>query len=145
MIARGLTLVELVITISLAAILGVPVGFILSEHLRAALQARDASVAMSLARQEVERLDSFNDFFHADLALPTDPATTTFVNYQGYPYTLQRTVSCLLGNCTNTGTGSQGVKRVTISVYKSSSPSPPPDTLAATLITYRTKHVYFGG
>lgn len=142
MTRRGLTLVELVITIALAAIIGIPAGVILSEHLRGALRARDYTVAMNLARYEMEQLDSFNDFFHADLALPTDPATTTFVNYQGYPYTLQRTVTCLLGDCTDTDptTGTQGVKQITIVVTKTTA-----GDLLATLVTYRTKHVSFGG
>jgi hypothetical protein len=133
------------LTIVLAAILGIPAGILFSEHLRGALQARDYTVAMNLARHEMEQLDSFDDFFHPDLALPADPAITNIVDYQGYPYMLRRTVDCFLGNCTNTGTGSQGVKRITITVYKSDVANPPPNTLVATIVTYRTKHVFFGG
>jgi prepilin-type N-terminal cleavage/methylation domain-containing protein len=129
---RGLTLVELVITIALAAILGVPVGFILSEHLRGALSARDAAVAMSLARQEMERLDSLNDFF-----VISSQAAAPVPGFAAY--TRAVAVTCLLGNCTNPGTGSQGVKQITIVVTKTG----PGDTLA-TLVSYRTKHVFFG-
>lgn len=134
---RGLTLVELVLTISLAAIIGVPVGFILSEHLRGALWARDAAVAMCLARQEMERLDSLNNFFASpDLSVGTTSGTVS-----GFPsYTRTVTIICLVGNCTNTGTNSQGVKQITIVVTKTG----PGDTLA-TLVSYRTKHVFFGG
>jgi len=131
--SRGLTLVELVITISLSAILGIPAGILLSEHLNAALRARDAAVAMSLARAEMERLDSLNDFF----AIASQAAAPV----PGFPaYTRSVTVACLLGNCVNTGTGSQGVKRMTIVVTKTGSTDP-----FATLVTYRTKHVFFGG
>ncbi len=129
---RGLTLIELVITISLAAILGIPVGILLSEHLTGALRARDDVVAMSLARAEMERLDSLDDFFavasQAPVAVPGFDA-----------YTLTVTVRCQFGNCTNTSTGSQGVKQITILVTKTGSA----DRLA-TLVSYRTKHVFFG-
>src|SRR3989338_1682819 len=118
---RGLTLVELIITISLTAILGIPAGILLSRQLGAAIDARDYTVAMSLARYEMERLDSFNDVYHADLFVTNSPVTTTIADYQGYPYTLQRTVSCLTGNCT---TGNFNVKRVDITVRKTGSSSP---------------------
>jgi len=137
MIARGLTLVELVITISLAAIIGIPTGILLSEHLTGALRARDYIVAMNLARQEMERIDSLNDFF----ASPDLNVGTTSGTVSGFPaYTRTVTVTCLVGNCTNPGTGSQGVKQITIVVTKTG-----PGDLLATLVSYRTKHVFFGG
>jgi hypothetical protein len=137
--SRGLTLVEVIITVGLAALLGIPVGVLLSEHLGGALRARDYTVAMSLARSEAERLDSLNDFFHPDLNV----TQTDVFNYLNTPYTLRREVTCVEGNCTAVGTGSQGVKRITITVYKPSAT----DLFAsvvATLATYRTKHVSFG-
>ena len=142
--SRGLTLVELVITISLAAILGIPVGLLLSEHLTSALGARDVTVATNLARREMEYVDSLNDnasgpFFSSALVV----TTWDFPSYQGYPYTLRRVVTCLLGNCTSTSLTSQGVKRITVTVYKPSATDPFAQLLA-TLITYRTKHVAFG-
>ena len=137
MTRRGLTLVELVITISLTAILGVPVGVILSEHLRGALRARDYTVAMNLARQEMERLDTFNttsDFISTIITQPAAPVP-------GFPaYTRAVTVTCLLGNCTSTNTNSQGMKQITIVVTKTG-----PGDVLATLVSYRTKHVFFGG
>lgn len=129
----GLTLVELIITISLTAIVSVPVSLLLSRQLGAALGARDTSIGMQLARAEMERLDSLNDFF----AIASQAAAPV----PGFPaYTRSVTVACLLGNCVNTGTGSQGVKRITIVVTKTGSTNP-----FATLVTYRTKHVFFGG
>jgi hypothetical protein len=132
---NGLTLVELVITISLAAIIGIPIGILLGEHLNGALRARDYTVGMNLARREMERLDGLNNFFATDLAL----TTTDIPNYNGYPYTLRRTVDCILGNCTSTNFGNQGVKRIRIFVFKGSLTDP-----VASLISYRTKHVTFG-
>ena len=128
----GVTLIELVVTISLAAILAIPVGLLLSEHLTGALRARDATVATHLARYEMELLDSQNDFFTLASVAPQP-------NYQGYPYTLTRAVTCLLGDCTSTATTSQGVKRIEVTVTKTGSSDP-----LATLVTYRTKHVSFG-
>ncbi len=150
---RGLTLVELVITISLTAILAIPVGILLSEYFTGAVHARDATIAMDLARYELERLDGLNDFFvdhspaNSDLKVncPSGSAVTqAFPNYQTYPsvswpYTLTRVVDCFLGNCCTTGTANPGIKRVRVTVTKSGSIDP-----LATLTTYRTKNVLFG-
>ncbi len=137
---RGLTLVELVITISLTAILSIPVGILISEHLTAAIRTRDVMVAMNLARYEMERLDSLNDFFAApDLNI----VSTTVQNYQGFPYTMVRAVDCLVGDCTSILTTSQGVKRIRITVFKPTD-SNPLATQMATVVTYRAKHVLFG-
>ena len=142
---RGLTLVELVITICLAAIISIPVGILLSEHLTAALRARDYTVAMDLARYEMEQLDSLNDFCHSDLNV-NSPSGTTIDPYQGYPYALTRTIWCQAGDCTSNCSASppipnanNGVKRLEIRMRKSGSS----ETLAS-LITYRTKYVIFG-
>ena len=140
--SNGLTLVELIVTISLAAILGIPAGILFSEHLTAALRARDATVAMSLARYELERLDGLNDFCHVDLTV-NSPAGATISLYQGYPYALTRTVWCQTGNCaSNCATPSNannGIKRIEIRVTKIGSTEN-----QATLVTYRTKYVLFG-
>jgi len=129
----GLTLVELVLTVGLAGILGIPTGLLLSEHLRAAVTSRDSTVAMGLARAETEQLDSLNNFF----ALPL--GTVTIANYQGYPYNLTRTITCQAGNCTSGSSNSQGVKRIVVTVTKAGSTAP-----LARMTTYRTKHVLFG-
>ncbi len=140
--SNGLTLVELIVTISLAAILGIPAGILFSEHLTAALRARDATVAMSLARYELERLDGLNDFCHVDLTV-NSPAGTTISPYQGYPYALTRTVWCQTGdcafNCATPSNANNGIKRIEIRVTKIGSAEN-----RATLVTYRTKYVLFG-
>lgn len=141
MTRRALTLVELIITIVLAAIIGIPAGLILSEHLRGALRARDYTVAMSLARQEMERLDSLNttnDFISSIISQPAAPVP-------GFPsYTRAVTVICLAlpgaEDCTSTDIATQGVKQITIVVTKTG-----PGDVLATLVSYRTKHVFFGG
>ena len=146
--ASALTLVELIITISLTAILAIPIGILLSEHLGGALRARDASVAMSLARREMERLDSLNNFCVSpdfDLTPPSgvpapspDPA-----------YAVTRIVTCQAqasggSACTSAcvaipGNTDNAIKRIEIVVTKSGST----DRLAS-LVSYRTKYVLFG-
>lgn len=137
----GLTLVEIILTIGLTAALGVPMGMLLNAHLGNALRARDATVAMNLARLELERLDSLNDFCDADLNVV--PPVTVLL-YQGLPYDMTRIVACQAGNCaSNCGltpaNALNGVKRIEIQVRKSGSA-----TILASLVTYRTKFVLFG-
>ena len=138
----GLTLVELIITISLAAIISVPVGILLSEQLQSALRARDATVAVNLARYELERLDSLNNVCHADLTV-NSPAGTTITAYQGYPYNLTRIVWCHTGNCASNcaspSNANNGIKRIEIRVTKSDAATP-----SATVTTYRAKFVLWG-
>lgn len=130
---RGLTLVELVLTIAVAGIIGVPTGLILGEQLFSAMSSRDSTLATQLARYEMELLDSQNNFFTLQSA--------TFANYQGSVYTLTRTVTCLTTppTCTSGAPGNQGMKQIQVTVTKTGSTSP-----LAQLISYRTKCVCFG-
>ena len=148
----GLTLIELVMTISLAAILGIPVGLILSRQLQGAINARDAAVAMSLARDEMERLESLdsasgldnaNGFCHPDLNL-TSPSPAPIPGYwAGYSYDLTRIVQCQVNNCASNcaspSNANNGVKRIEIRVTRTGS-----GDLMASLVTYRTKYVRYG-
>ena len=146
----GLTLVELVITISLAAIIGIPTGILLSEHLTGALRARDYAVAMSLARAEMERLDSLNNFCHADLSL-TLPAGVLLSGapFSSYPsYEVRRVVNCQAQAsgtaCTSACVASPGatdnaIKRVEVVATRSGTTD-----RVASLVTYRSKYVTFG-
>ena len=140
----GLTLIELIITIVLATIIGLPVGFFVSEYIKGALNARDTTVAMNLARDEIERLESFNDFCHAELNL-TGPLGSTVARPDYPAYVVTRIVSCQTGNCSSNcslaapANTDNGMKRIEIRVAKVGSSS----TLAS-LMTYRTKFVLFG-
>lgn len=136
MTVRGLTLIELVLTIALAGILAVPTGLLLTEHLREAMSSRDSTFALQLARAEVERLESFNNFFKSP---ELNIGSTLMPNYQGYPYDVTRAVTCQVGNCVSAALNSQGVKRIDIVVTQAGSLQP-----QARLISYRTKHVSFG-
>lgn len=147
---RGLTLIELILTIGLSAIIAIPVGLLLSEQLNGALRARDSAVAMSLARYELERLDSLNNFCHADLAI-TAPAGVllTGAPFSSYPsYEVRRIVSCQAQAsataCTSACVASpaatdNAIKRVEVVATRSGTTD-----RVASLVTYRSKYVTFG-
>ncbi len=141
---RGLTLVELVITISLAAIISIPTGILISEYLNSALRARDYAVATSLARAEMERLDGLNNFFAApdlNILCPSGGEVVTGpTNITGYPYAYTRRVRCVQGDCCTSGTSTQGVKRIQVTMTRIGVSTP-----LISLITYRAKNVAFGG
>lgn len=132
---RGLTLIELVLTIGLMGVLGIAMGLLLGEQLQATVMAHDSTLAMQLARAELERLDALNNFFAPELAV----GTTTTPNYAGSPYTLTRAVSCLAGNCRSQRLASQGLKQIRVSVSPAGSKA-----ILAALVTYRAKDVSFG-
>ena len=147
---RGLTLVELVVGISLSAILGIALGVLVSEHLRAALRARDMTVATNVARAELERLESLGTivgqenttgFCHPDLNLTAGVLVPAL---SGPSYIVTRIVTCQTGscvsNCASPSNANNGIKRIEIRVTKTSSAG----ERQAYLITYRTKFVLFG-
>lgn len=141
----GLSLIDLILSISLTSLLAIPVGMLLGSHLEAGLRARDVTVAMNLARHEMERLDSYNDFCHADLALTAAAPPPLPGYWTGFPYDLTRIVQCHAGNCDPTcalmppPNSANGIKRIELRVTKSGS-----GDQAASLVTYRTKFVRFG-
>ena len=150
--SQGLTLVELVVGITLSAILGIAVGVLVSEHLRAALRVRDMTVAMSLARAELERLDSLDSvagqenttgFCHPDLNV-TGASGVTVSSLGGPSYVVVRIVTCQTGNCASNcasaSNANNGIKRIEIRVTKTSAVG----ERVAYLVTYRTKFVVFG-
>ncbi len=137
---RGATLLELLIVIIVAALVAVPMGLLISRQVETQLRGRDETVAISLARFELESLASRNNYFDPALAL----GTTVLTDYQGQPYTLQRVVECLVGSdCNSTAFTSQAVKRVIVRVYRPSA-SNPLATQLVSFVTYWTKHVTFG-
>ena len=156
-VCRGLSLIELIVTISLAAILGVPVGILVSEHLGATMRARDATVAMTLARREMEQLDdfnsaslsSFNNFCHANLNLTGAGGVSVASPNPAYAITrivlCQTPTSSCACSCSGiclTGAPSSArndIKRIEVQVKRSGS-----SELLASLVTYRTKYVSFG-
>lgn len=131
----GVTLVELVVSLSLIGLLGLPTGRLIVEYLGQGVGVQDTFAAMQWARHEMERLDSLDDFFAPDLAI----GAVVMPEYQGSPYTLTRTVTCATGDCVDPAQGSEGVKRIDIRASRGET-SP---TLAE-LTSYRTKHVDYG-
>jgi len=132
---RGLTLVELTLTIALLGLIGIPTSLLLTEHLHGALRGRDSVLATQLARRELERLDSFNDFAHPDLAV----TTVTISNYAGYAgYTMRRVVSCKAGDCIVSPTA-PALKEIEVTILREDSSTP-----LARMTTFRARDVLFG-
>ncbi len=142
---HGMTFIELIIAIALTAIVGLPIGMVLAELLQGGLRARDVTVAMNLARYELERLDSLRaasssgDACVAELSV----GSVTLPSYQGYPYDVIRSITCQTSpasSCTScTNLTVNGVKRIEITVRR-----PGATQVLATLVTYRAKYVRFG-
>lgn len=141
MTRQGFSLIELILVIVLAAILGIPTGMLITEQIRLSLRARDASMAISLARMELARLDGLNNFCHADL---NAPSSTTIASYAGQPFTLFRNVVCQFGNCASNCliapiNANNGVKRIDITVARNGTTE-----VIATVQAYKTEYVLNG-
>lgn len=131
-VAQGLSLVELVVAIAVGAVLSVPVGMILAEHLRGGIRARDQVVATQLARYEMERLDALNTYASLASGGP--------YSLSGVPaFTITTTVTCETGGSTCNAGGANSVKRVQVDVRKLGETN-----LYASLVTFRTENVQFG-
>lgn len=124
--SRGVTLVELVVTIVVVGIVAVPLSLTLSQHIRSAFQAQDAASSRNIGRFELERI----------LNTPyANIASASFSNYSGYGYDVISTVSYLQGN----NGSAESLKKIVVDVRKAGEP-----TVFATLVTYVAKNVNYG-
>lgn len=120
---KSFTLVELIMTIVVVGIIALPISITLSRHIQSVFISQDYTVALNLARFEMEKV------------VNTAYASITgasFSNYQGYAYDLTTSVS-------ETVSGSEAYKLITISVTKAGSA-----TVLVTLKTYVVKNVTWG-
>lgn len=123
---RGVTLVELVVTIVVVGIVAIPLSLTLSQHIRSAFQAQDAASSRNIGRFELER--ALNTPYN-------NISSASFSNYSGYGYDVVRTVTYAQGN---SGTP-ESLKKIVVDVRKSGEP-----TVFATLVTYVAKNVNYG-
>ncbi|MFH1504329.1 MAG: hypothetical protein ABIH08_02935 [Candidatus Omnitrophota bacterium] len=119
------TLVELVMTIVVVSIIGIPLSALVVEYINGYWYNDRLSSGSQLARSEQELLmntgyDNINSAF--------------FSQYQGYPYDLQRTVTYQEGD----GSTQESLKKIEVIVYSSGT-----NKAAAKLTTYRAKNVLF--
>lgn len=124
----GFTLIEIIVTIVLLAVIAVTVGLFTMAQMQAVARSGEYTIAFNLARLELETV---NNLAYASVL------TTTTPNYKSYPYDVIRTVECTLGpDCDAL---SESFKKITIQVRKSGSSED-----SAKIVTYIAKNVTFG-
>ncbi len=123
---RGVTLVELVMTMVVLGIVAVPLTLLLYEHVEGTFMSSDQVMAAQLGRREMERLNN---------AAYDSLLTESQANYEGYDFDVSTTVTYVQGNPSS----AESLKQVQIEVTKSGS-----SEVLASFITYRVKNVQFG-
>ncbi len=123
---KGFSLVELIMTIVVISIVAIPVSLLLTEHIRSVVYSQDITVALNLARMEMEKV---NNLSYASIS------SASYANYSGYAYDVTRTVTYAQGNAGS----AESLKKIIVEVKKAGSA-----TVITTLTTYLAKNVSFG-
>lgn len=119
------TLIELIMTIVVIGIIAIPVSITLSKHIQSVFISQDYTIALNLARFEMETV---LNTAYASIAV----GSSSLPDYQGYThYDLSKTV-------TEITSGVQGYKFITVSVAKDTG------TKTVTLKTYVVKNITWG-
>lgn len=119
------TLIELIMTIVVVGIIALPVSITLSKHIQSVFISQDYTMALDLARFEMEKIINTA---YTGIAV----GTTNSASYQGYAYDLTTVVS-------ETTFGSQAYKTISVSAKKAGSAA-----VLVTLKTYLVKNVTWG-
>lgn len=122
----GFSLIELVLTVVVTAIVALPLSLTVQANVQGAYQAQDQMFAQQLGRREMERV---NKMPYAGMV------TASFPNYQGYPYDVTRTVTFLQGNAGS----AESLKQITVDVRKAGSPA-----ILASFVTYFARNIAYG-
>jgi prepilin-type N-terminal cleavage/methylation domain-containing protein len=120
---NAFTLIELIMTIVVVGIVALPISVTLAKHVQSVFISQDYTVALNLARFEME---------HALNTPYVSIVSAANPNYEGYAYNLPITVS-------ETISGTEAYKSVSVSATKVGSA-----TVLATLKTYIAKNVTWG-
>jgi len=123
---KSFTLVEFVMTIVVVAIIAIPLSLLVQEHLNSLLRSEDYTVAVNLARFEMENVKNLN---YASIV------SGSFPNYQGYSFDVIRTVTFAQGD----GLSPESLKLVQVDVRRSGSV-----TVLFSLMTYIARNVSYG-
>lgn len=123
---RGFTLIELMMTIVVVSIVAIPLSLLLSQHISSVFQSEDYTLAVNLARLEMEQINNMNY---------TNIVSADFSNYQGYNYTLNRTVAYVAGDQASP----ESLKKMTVVLRK---PNDPKALLS--LVAYIAKNIAYG-
>ena len=122
---KAFTLIELIMTIIVVGIVALPISITLSKHIQSVLVSQDYTVALNLARLEMEHL--LNTAYASIIV-----GTTSSPGYSGYAYDLTTVV-------TETVSGAQAYKLISISVTRAGSA-----TGLVNLKNYIVKNVTWG-
>ncbi|MFH1441895.1 MAG: prepilin-type N-terminal cleavage/methylation domain-containing protein [Candidatus Omnitrophota bacterium] len=127
---RSFTLIELIMSVVIIAIVMIPVAFMSMEYIYAIQHSRQIAAAEGLAKVEMAKV---NNLAYTDSTL-ADGYDNTTANYEGYPFNLRRTVSYVSG-------WSNNLKQVQVRVY----PSLDATHFLVNLITYVANVTYGAG
>jgi prepilin-type N-terminal cleavage/methylation domain-containing protein len=125
---RAFTLIELILTIAVAAIAFVPLAVFIGEDVRASFTAKDNLAALHLAESHLAEvhLTPYDSLAVGSFSNP---------NYLGYPYDLTRTVSYQAGSAST----AESLKKVTVTVRRAGSAN-----VLASFVTYFARNVITG-
>ena len=126
---RGFTLVELIMTVVVVSIVAVPLSLLISQHLESVLQSQDYTLAVTLARLDMEKVNNLS-YDNVD--------SVPFTPYPGYNYDIGRDVVCLQGNYVD-GVSGESLKKITVEVRRTGS-----SQVLVSLVTYLAKNVAYG-
>ena len=121
--SKGFTLIELVMTIVVVGIVGVPLALSIGQQVYSTVQSGAYTKALNLARYEMEIL---NNTAFASIA------TASYPSFQGYPYNVTVTVTYAQGTSSST----ESLKLIVVSVTQTGSA-----TVLASLTTYMAKNI----
>lgn len=126
MVNKAFTFIELIITIVLISIVVIPSSIFIVETIRGAFKSEDITVAVNLARMELEKT---NNMLYEDID------DEDFNNYEGYNYDLRRDIDYIESVPPSAG----GVMEIKVKVYPAGKLGSK-DDLLATVITHRTSY-----
>lgn len=122
---KGFTLIELIMTITVAGLIAVPLSLSLTAQVQGMVKSGILTTALNLARLEMEKV---NNLAYAGIS------SASFSHYQGYPYDVTRAVTYAQGNAGS----AESLKQITVSVTEAGSA-----TVLASLTTYIAKNVIY--
>jgi len=122
---KGFTLIELIMTIVVVGIAAIPISITLGKQVQSVFQSQDITMAINLARFDLAQMNN---------TAYTSIAAANISPYQGYSYSLARTVSYINGTSSST----ESTKKITVQITKSGSA-----TVLVKLNTYISRNMRY--
>jgi len=126
----GFTLIEIIMAVTILAIVGSAVSVFVINHLVAVSNRNQYSLSLNLARLEIEKVQNLN---YSTASFDSNIVSLNTSNYLGYGLYVARTVTTVASS------GAEAIKQIQVDVKKNaSSPS------IITMSTYITRGITFG-